>query len=98
MESNEKLDVRRGAPQCPEEGTEDYAYIYRGAVPEYEKPGDHVFTESSWPDHLQAIRDGKRELLGLRIVKEGIYEAVRDDGSRLIFSRELPPRENPETK
>jgi hypothetical protein len=98
LETNQKLDVCRGAPQCPEEGTVDFAYVYSGGVQEFEKPGDHVFMESTWPDHLKAIRDGRRELLDIRIAKYGIYEAVLENGAKIVFSRELPLQEKPEKK
>ncbi len=90
--TNQRLDVRRISPQCPEEGTHDFAEIYPGGMKEFRKPGNHMFTTTSWQDHLNAIRDGKRALLGVRLVKYGVYEAVRDDGSKLVFRRELPPQ------
>jgi hypothetical protein len=96
--TGQKLDVVRAAPDCPEEGKVDFAYIYNGGMQEYEKPGDHMLASSSWPDHLKAIREGQRELLDVRIVKKGIYEAVRADGSKFVFPRELPPTEKPATK
>ncbi len=94
VESGQKLDVRRAAPS-PGEGNEDFAYLYPGGMQEYEKPGDSVFGSSSWRDHLRAIREGKRELLDIRLVKQGIYETVRADGSKLVFARELPLQEKP---
>ena len=96
--TNQNLDVRRISPQCPEEGTDDFAEVYPGGMQGYEKPGDHMFKTSSWQDHLNAIRDGKRELLGVRLLKLGVYEVTRDDGSNLIFSRELSPQEKGDTK
>jgi hypothetical protein len=96
--SHQNLDVRRSSPSCPEEGTQDFADLYAGGMQEYEKPGNHVFKTTSWPDHLRAIREGKRELLDVRFVKCGIYEAVREDGSKFVFPRELPLREKPQTK
>jgi hypothetical protein len=96
--THERLDVHRSRPECPQEGTHDWAYVYPGGYEKYEKPGDHVFKTSSWQDHLNAIRDGKRKLLDIRLVKEGVYETVREDGSKLIYSRELPPEEKPKTK
>lgn len=98
VESNQKLDVRRVTPRYRGEGNDDFAEVYPGGMQEYEKPGDHVFRTSSWRDHLKAIQDGKRELLDIRLVKQGIYETVREDGSKLVFPRELPLQEKPERK
>jgi hypothetical protein len=95
VESNQSLEVRRAAPDCPEEGTDDFAYVYPGGIQEHERSGDSVFGTTSWPEHLKAIRDGKRELLDIRLVKQGIYEAVRADGSKFVFPRELPPAKGP---
>ena len=98
IESTQKVDVLRVQPGCPEEGTDDFACVYPGGMQEYERPGDHVFKTTSWRDHLKAIRDGKRELLDVRIVKRGVFETVREDGSKLVFSRELAPPEKPQSK
>ena len=98
VESNQKLDVRRVASQCPEEGADDFAEVYPGGMREYERTGDHLFRTTSWRDHLKAIRDGKRELLDVRLAKQGVYEALREDGSTLIFSQEFPPQQKPDTK
>ncbi len=97
VESGQKLEVHRAAPDCPEEGTQDFAYVYPGGMQEFEKPGTRMISSSSWPEHLRAIREGKRDLLDIRIEKQGIYEAVRADGSKLVFARELPPPEKSET-
>jgi hypothetical protein len=43
------------------------------------------YQTTSWQDHLQAIRDEKRELLGLRTTKTYTYEVVLEDGSKTIF-------------
>jgi hypothetical protein len=57
--------------------------------------------EESWKDHLQAIREGRRELVGLD--DYGIdfsYELVLDDGSKVIFGygghKPLAPLVDPE--
>ncbi|MCE5302133.1 MAG: hypothetical protein LLF97_03370 [Planctomycetaceae bacterium] len=88
--TGQTFDVRRVVPQCPEEGARDFAYVYPGGMKSFERPGNHVYTTTSWQDHLNAIRSGKRELLGVRLQKLGVYETTRDEGSQLIFARELP--------
>jgi hypothetical protein len=43
--------------------------------------------EESWQDHLQAIREGRRELLGLKDDgRDYTYEVTLDDGSKVIDS------------
>ena len=49
-----------------------------GAIP----PSVH---ETSWKEHLQAIRDGKRQLLKLETVNSYTYEMTADDGTKDIF-------------
>jgi hypothetical protein len=41
---------------------------------------------TSWKEHLQAIRDGKRELLESESLNHYIYEMTADDGTKLIFT------------
>jgi hypothetical protein len=41
--------------------------------------------KTSWEDHLQAIRQGKRVLLDLQITKHYTYEVTLDDGSTTTF-------------
>ena len=52
----------------------DYAAIPPGLKP------------TSWQQHLQAIREGKRELLGLETTNSYTYELTSDDGTKLIFN------------
>jgi hypothetical protein len=42
--------------------------------------------ETSWQEHLDAIRDGKRQLLKLETVNDYTYEMTADDGAKEIFS------------
>ena len=42
--------------------------------------------QSTWQEHLQAIRDGKRELLGLETTNNYTYEMISDDGTKIIFN------------
>ena len=42
--------------------------------------------ETSWKEHLQAIRDGKRQLLKLETVNSYTYEMTADDGTKDIFT------------
>ncbi len=42
--------------------------------------------ETSWKEHLQAIRDGKRQLLKLETVNSYTYEMTADDGTKDIFN------------
>ncbi len=41
--------------------------------------------QTSWKEHLQAIRDGKRELLKLETTNNYTYEMTADDGTKDIF-------------
>ncbi len=41
--------------------------------------------ETSWQDHLDAVRDGKWELLSEETVPTYQYEVVLDDGSKTLF-------------
>jgi CHAT domain-containing protein len=53
--------------------------------------------ETSWKEHLQAIRDGKRELLDSHSTNDYKYEMTTDDGSKLMFGYggDEPLREMP---
>ncbi len=51
-----------------------------------EDAGAAMKPESSWQEHLQAIRDGKLELLGVETTPSYTYEVVFDDGTKRIFS------------
>jgi hypothetical protein len=42
--------------------------------------------ETSWKEHLQAIRDGKRQLLKLETLNAYTYEMTADDGTKDIFA------------
>ena len=42
--------------------------------------------ETSWKEHLQAIRDGKRQLLKLETLNDYTYEMTADDGTKDIFT------------
>ena len=42
--------------------------------------------QTSWQEHLQAIRDGKRQLLKLETVNSYTYEMTADDGTKEIFN------------
>jgi hypothetical protein len=48
-------------------------------------PVPKALTETSWRDHLRAIREGRRELLGLETTKCYTYEMTGDDGTKVIF-------------
>jgi hypothetical protein len=41
--------------------------------------------QTSWQEHLDAIREGKRELLELETVNSYTYEMTADDGTKVIF-------------
>jgi len=41
--------------------------------------------QTSWQEHLQAIRDGRRTLLELETVNSYTYEMTADDGTKLTF-------------
>ena len=41
--------------------------------------------KTSWQDHLQAIRDGKRRILDVESVNSYTYEMTADDGTKEIF-------------
>jgi hypothetical protein len=42
--------------------------------------------QTAWQEHLQAIREGKRELLDLETTNNYTYEMIADDGTKLIFN------------
>jgi len=42
--------------------------------------------QTSWQEHLQAIREGKRELLALETTNNYTYEMISDDGTKVIFN------------
>ncbi|MGD0655888.1 MAG: hypothetical protein ABSA16_16245 [Thermoguttaceae bacterium] len=42
--------------------------------------------ETSWQEHLELIRQGKRELLELETVNNYTYEMTADDGTKIIFN------------
>src|SRR5208337_3997093 len=42
--------------------------------------------ETTWQEHLQAIREGKRELLILETTNSYTYEMISDDGTKLLFN------------
>jgi hypothetical protein len=55
--------------------------------------------QTSWQDHLDAVRDGKWELLSEETFQSYQYEVVLDDGSKTIFSYGgAKPLEKPEPK
>jgi hypothetical protein len=79
--SNIKFDVRR--MRYP--GQKDLAQATVEAA-----KGPTPTQEMSWQDHLQAIRDGKRELLGWRNETFYTYEAVLENGSTATFFQDHP--------
>ena len=46
----------------------------------------HQDGNEKWEDHLQAVRQGKRVLLDLEVVKSYTYEVILDDGSKTIYN------------
>jgi hypothetical protein len=55
--------------------------------------------QTSWQDHLDAVRDGKWELLSEETIPSYKYEVVLDDGSKSIFNYGGgKPLEKPEAK
>ena len=55
--------------------------------------------QTSWQDHLDAVRDGKWELLSEETTPSYKYEVVLDDGSKTIFNYGGgKPLEQPEAK
>ncbi len=55
--------------------------------------------QTSWQDHLDAVRDGKWELLSEETIPSYQYEVVLDDGSKTIFNYGGgKPLEKPEAK
>lgn len=41
--------------------------------------------ETSWQEHQQAIRDGRRALLELETVNSYTYEMTSNDGTKVVF-------------
>jgi hypothetical protein len=81
VDSNEKLNVRR----IFNPGGQDNAKVTLQAAKEPKQ-----MQEMSWKEHLKTIRDGKRELLGVKNDTIYTYEAVLDDGSKATFIRDHP--------
>jgi hypothetical protein len=42
--------------------------------------------QTSWQEHLQAVREGKREILSFESTPKYTYEVVLEDGSKAIFN------------
>ena len=42
--------------------------------------------ETTWKEHLQAIREGKRELLSSETSNSYTYEMLADDGTKILFN------------
>jgi hypothetical protein len=77
VESNQKFKIQRIARP----DGRDIAFLR----PDY-GPIPPSVKQSSWQEHLQAIRDGKRELLEIETVNNYTYELVSDDGTKIIFN------------
>jgi hypothetical protein len=56
--------------------------------------------ETSWKEHLEKIREGKRELLESDSVDDYTYEMTADDGTKFIFTYggDGPLKKMPEKK
>ena len=80
VESNQKYKVQRIGLT---EGKE--IALYRPFDTEAESKAT-AMPRSSWEDHLQAIRDGRQQLLGKETIPHYKYEIVLEDGSKTIFS------------
>lgn len=50
------------------------------------EPTTQVWYETTWKEHLQAVREGRRKLLGERIVNSYTYEITLADGTKTIFN------------
>ena len=85
--SNEKLDVEHVRLPSGEE--------VRHATAQNPK-GPTCVQEMSWQDHLKAIREGKRELLGLKTVQQCTYEVVLEDGSKTTYNYDGELLEKPQ--
>ena len=77
-DSDRKLRVQRLVG--PDGKDEALVYPEVADVTKHENPWE------KWPDHLQAVRQGKRVLLDLEILKSYTYEITLDDGSTTIFN------------
>ena len=72
--SNQRLSVMR----VRHPNGEDDALVFPDGF-----EGPHYTT--SWKDHLEAIRQGRRVLLDLSITTSMTYEISLDDGSKTIY-------------
>jgi hypothetical protein len=73
--SNEKIQVQH--------------YVGHGEEIACISPFDREATtelETSWQDHLKAVREGKREILDFETTTSYEYEVILEDGSKTIFS------------
>ncbi len=50
------------------------------------EPAGWTSYETTWQEHLDAIRDGRRKLLDAEIIKDYWYEMALEDGSKTLFS------------
>ncbi len=78
--SDEKIKVQR----IPLGEGKEIALI-RPFDPEAESRAT-IKPQTSWEAHLQAVREGKREILSLEPITDYTYEVVLEDGSKTIFS------------
>lgn len=78
--SKQKIKVRRFVNGS----SMDFAHV----VPDTgnESPPEYQLTKhSSWEEHLKAIREGRRDLLGVETFITYYYETVLEDGSKFVF-------------
>jgi hypothetical protein len=80
VDSNERLNVRHA--RLP---GYDYAHATLEAAEEPKQ-----IQEMTWQEHLKAIRDGKREILGTKNETVYTYEAALEDGSKATFTQDHP--------
>ena len=64
----------------------DGRVIASARPPKVTEGATHAYPEATWMEHLQAIRDGKRELLDVQTTKSYSYEITLPDGSTTIFN------------
>jgi len=80
VDSNERLNVRHAL--LP-------GYNYAHATLEAANDPKQI-QEMTWQQHLKAIREGKREILGTKNETVYTYEAALEDGSKATFTQDHP--------
>jgi hypothetical protein len=73
----------------PRPNSDDVAYITPAAAEGDGNGPEYVplsYRETTWQEHLAAVREGKREILDVKNLVRYFYEITLEDGSKTIFT------------